>query len=115
MIRVTVASTRARDLVLLASSRKDKVTAGRKLNERGQVPFRNLAVELPDASAASRPPKPWSADLGLMLYDVFDLSRPGKSEDTPAISLFRAKVESGVMRVPPYEDAAVIKLPGGAI
>ncbi len=50
-----------------------------------------------------------------MLYDVFDLSKPGKSDDLPAISLFRAKVENGVMRVPRYEDAAVIKLPGGAI
>jgi CRISPR-associated protein Cas5d len=71
--------------------------------------------ELRDASVASPPPVSWSADLGLMLYDVFDLSRPGKSDDTPAISLFRANVENGVMRVPHYEDAAVIKLSGGAI
>jgi CRISPR-associated protein Cas5d len=71
--------------------------------------------ELPDSSMSSRAPESWSADLGLMLYDVFDLSRPGKSDDAPAISLFRAKVENGVMCVPPYEDAAVIKLPGGAI
>lgn len=71
--------------------------------------------ELPDTPTANRAPEPWSADLGLMLYDVFDLSRPGKSDDLPAISLFRARVENGVMRVPPYEDAAVIKLPGGAI
>ena len=62
-------------------------------------------------------PRPiaWSADLGLMLYDVFDLSRPGKGDDAPAISLFRATVEDGVMRVPRYEDGAVIKLAGGAI
>jgi CRISPR-associated protein Cas5d len=71
--------------------------------------------ERPDASMASRAPEPWSADLGLMLYDVFDLSRPGKSDDAPAISLFRANVENGVMHVPPYEDAAVIKLSRGAI
>jgi CRISPR-associated protein Cas5d len=71
--------------------------------------------ELPDSSIASRTPEPWSADLGLMLYDVFDLSRPGKNDDAPSISLFRAKVDNGVMRVPPYEDAAVIKLSGGAI
>ena len=43
-------------------------------------------------------------------YDVFDLSRPGKGDDKPSISLFRARVENGVMRVPAYEDAAVIKL-----
>jgi hypothetical protein len=50
-----------------------------------------------------------------MLYDVFDLSRPGKGDDAPAISLFRANVENGVMRIPRYEDAGVIKLSGGAI
>jgi CRISPR-associated protein Cas5d len=61
------------------------------------------------------PPIPWTADLGLMLYDVFDLSRPGKGDDAPAISLFRAKVKDGVMRVPYYEDAEVVKLSGGAI
>jgi CRISPR-associated protein Cas5d len=65
--------------------------------------------------AAGPPPKPWSADLGLMLYDVFDLSRPGKGDDAPAMSLFRAIVENGVMRVPGYEDAAVVKLREGAI
>lgn len=58
---------------------------------------------------------PWDADLGLMLYDVFDLSRPGAPDDRPAISLFRAKVEGGVLRVPPYEDAAVTKLSGGRV
>jgi CRISPR-associated protein Cas5d len=71
--------------------------------------------ELRDASVASAAPVPWSADLGLMLYDVFDLSRPGKGDDAVAISLFRARVENGVMSVPHYEDAAVIKLHGGAI
>lgn len=70
--------------------------------------------ELRDAITDS-PPKPWSADLGLMLYDVFDLSRPGNGEDAPAISLFRARVENGVMRVPRYEDAAVVKLVEGVI
>lgn len=68
-----------------------------------------------NGSVDSRAPEQWSADLGLMLYDVFDLSRPGKGDDAPAISLFRATVENGVMRVPPYEDAAVIKLAGGAV
>jgi CRISPR-associated protein Cas5d len=71
--------------------------------------------ELREAAVANPAPVPWSADLGLMLYDVFDLSRPGKSDDVPAISLFRANVENGVMRVPRYEDAAVFKLLGGAI
>jgi CRISPR-associated protein Cas5d len=71
--------------------------------------------ELCEANTAGPARVPWNADLGLMLYDVFDLSRPGKSDDPPAISLFHATVSDGVMRVPRYEDAAVLKLPGGAI
>jgi CRISPR-associated protein Cas5d len=71
--------------------------------------------EFRDPATIEPPPVPWTADLGLMLYDVFDLSRPGKGDDAPAISLFRARVENGVMRVPCYEDAAVLKLSGGAI
>jgi len=71
--------------------------------------------ELRDGASPGRAPTPWTADLGLMLYDVFDLARPGTGEDAPAISVFRASVENGVMRVPHYEDAAVVKLAGGAI
>ncbi|MFH1136849.1 MAG: type I-C CRISPR-associated protein Cas5c [Pseudomonadota bacterium] len=41
-------------------------------------------------------------DVGWMLYDVFDLSRPGSDEDAPAVSLFRAKVRDGVMDVPDF-------------
>jgi CRISPR-associated protein Cas5d len=59
---------------------------------------------------ADRPePQPVDQDLGWMLYDVFDLSRPGKPTDGPAISLFHAKVASGVLAIPPYEDASVRK------
>jgi CRISPR-associated protein Cas5d len=76
---------------------------------------REFAAYFELAAGSGPPPVPWSADLGLMLYDVFDLSRPGTGDDAPAISLFRARVENGVMRLPRYEDAAVIKLAGGAI
>ncbi len=64
--------------------------------------------------ASLEAPVPWSLEIGLMLYDVFDLSRPGKALDTtrdelPFISLFRAKVENGVLRIPPYESVEVLK------
>jgi CRISPR-associated protein Cas5d len=59
------------------------------------------------------PPGPPTVDLnldvGLMLYDVFDLSRPGGSEDEPCISLFRATVRGGVMTVPHYDSDDVLK------
>lgn len=55
------------------------------------------------------PPQPLHLDVGLMLYDVFDLSRPGASEDAPAISLFQAVVRDGVLEFPDYDDSAVLK------
>lgn len=48
-------------------------------------------------------------EVGLMLYDVFDLSRPGGPDSQPAVSLFRAAVKSGTMDVPDYASTAVLK------
>lgn len=53
-------------------------------------------------------------DLGFMIYDVFDLSRPGSPNDHAAISLFPARVEAGVLEVPPWDDPAVLKVPSEA-
>jgi CRISPR-associated protein Cas5d len=58
------------------------------------------------------PPVEWTQDLGWVLYDVFDLSRPGTSSDKPAVSVFAARVESGVMVIPDYDDPAVRKATG---
>lgn len=48
-------------------------------------------------------------DAGWMLYDVFDLSRPGESTDKARVSVFRAKVEHGALEVPAYESELVKK------
>ncbi len=48
-------------------------------------------------------------EIGWMLYDVFDLSRPGSNVDQPYISLFRPKLTDGSIDVPPYESEAVFK------
>lgn len=59
-------------------------------------------------------PVGWSQHVGWMLYDVFDLSRPGTRFDKPAISIFEARVEAGVMMVPDYASPEVRKAsPGG--
>lgn len=50
-----------------------------------------------------------------MLYDVFDLSRPGLGTDAARVSLFRAAVKGGVMTVPPYESAEVLKPAAGVV
>lgn len=52
-------------------------------------------------------------EVGLMLYDVFDLSRPGTSSDRPAVSLFRAAIRGGVLEVPEWGSAEVLRS-GGA-
>lgn len=48
-------------------------------------------------------------DLGYMLYDVFDLSRANDSQAAPSISVFHARLHQGVMPVPAYTEAAVLK------
>ncbi|TDE86383.1 type I-C CRISPR-associated protein Cas5c [Deinococcus sp. S9] len=58
------------------------------------------------------PPIPHDEEVGWMLYDVFDLSRPGSRNDAPHISLFQANIRGGVLEVPPYHSADVRK-PGG--
>jgi CRISPR-associated protein Cas5d len=55
------------------------------------------------------PAVPMDLDLGLMLYDVFDLSHPGGCEDAPAISVFHGNVVAGVLDVPDYSNDAVLK------
>jgi len=68
--------------------------------------------QLVDSEAACEHPPPvdeLNMDVGLMLYDVFDLSRPGTCYDGPSISLFRAVIRGGVLDVPAYESADVLK------
>lgn len=57
-------------------------------------------------------PVPADIDIGLMLYDVFDLSRPGTSNDRPAVSLFHATIRQGVLVVPDYASEQVLKPSG---
>ncbi len=59
-------------------------------------------------------PVPYNEKIGWMLYDVFDLSRPGRPLRTdrgekPSISLFEAEVVQGVLEVPPYQSPQVRK------
>ena len=61
------------------------------------------------APADGQPRISLSQDLGLMLYDVFDLSRPGSAASPPAVSLFHARLEEGLLRVPDYASPEVLK------
>jgi CRISPR-associated protein Cas5d len=65
--------------------------------------------ELVEVGASSAVTTPLDLDVGWMVYDVFDLSRPGDWSSKQAISLFNAKIESGVLHVPPYESDSVRK------
>lgn len=56
------------------------------------------------------PPIDDSLDLGIMLYDVFDLHNvkvTPKAE--PYVSVFKAKMEHGVIEVPEYDSELVLK------
>ncbi|NLL18464.1 MAG: type I-C CRISPR-associated protein Cas5 [Clostridia bacterium] len=48
-------------------------------------------------------------DLGWMLYDVFDLDQVNIGNAKPFISLFKAKLENGILHVPPWESPEVRK------
>ena len=72
--------------------------------------------ELVEVGAPSLRAESFDLDVGLMLYDVFDLSKPGRPVTSPVevcISLFRAAVRGGVLEIPPYESSDVIKVPAG--
>lgn len=62
-----------------------------------------------DADRAGSNPIEVDQDFGYMLYDVFDLSRPGTADAIPAISLFRAVMKKGVIQVPEYSSPEVLK------
>lgn len=74
--------------------------------------FRYIPPEHLAAEQSRRPPFDWSHDLGMMVYDVFDLSAPGRNTSRPFVSLFHAKVESGVLDVPGWHDPRVLKPEG---
>lgn len=62
-----------------------------------------------DPEAPQPSPLPIDMDLGPVLYDVFDLSQPGRPDDPPCISLFHARVRGGILDVPTYESDQVLK------
>lgn len=67
-----------------------------------------------DAVKSHEPsPCPWDADVGWMLYDVFDLGRDevALTQVEPFVSFFDAKVVKGVLPVPDFTSEAVRKPP----
>lgn len=55
-------------------------------------------------------PIPDDLDLGIMLYDVFDLHNTKVTDKAePYVSLFHAKLEHGVIEVPDYDSELVLK------
>jgi len=59
-------------------------------------------------------PVDYSQDVGWMLYDVFDLRRTNTPDAKPFITIFRAKIDSGVLDVPPFDSDSVLKPDGAA-
>jgi CRISPR-associated protein Cas5d len=103
---------------------EDKQTAleaqFRRRAERGkcfQQPYlgcREFPAFFKLAEDSSSTPIDLDLDLGFVLYDVFDLSRPGSAHDAPAVSLFHARLQGGVLEVPEYASSEVFKAGGSA-
>jgi CRISPR-associated protein Cas5d len=68
--------------------------------------FRYLTPKAEDDQSA---PVDYSQDLGMMLYDVFDLRVPNDSSARPFVSLFHACIEKGVLQIPQYDSDQVLK------
>jgi CRISPR-associated protein Cas5d len=47
------------------------------------------------------PPPAFDLPIGWMLYDVFDADAPGDAFTPPTVQIFEARIEAGVLRVPP--------------
>ena len=64
-----------------------------------------------DGSDPLAPTAPLTCDFGQMIYDVFDLAHPAVPTDVvaPSVSVFAARAVNGVVRVPAYESAQVMK------
>lgn len=68
--------------------------------------------ELKEVGEKLSDPQDYSQDLGFMLYDVFDLRQPNTplmEGEKPFITLFQAKIERGVLRVPEFDSPEVLK------
>lgn len=68
--------------------------------------------ELKEVGEKLRDPLDYSQEVGFMLYDVFDLRHPGiplLEGEPPFISLFFARIETGVLNVPDFDSPAVLK------
>ena len=63
-----------------------------------------------EESDGTREPIPVSMDVGLMVYDVFDLHDASVTKKArPRLSLYHAVMEDGVVLVPPYDSPEVLK------
>lgn len=63
-----------------------------------------------EESDGTRQPIDESRDLGLMVYDVFDLhDYTVRKKTQPKVSLYHAVMEHGVIHVPPYDSPEVLK------
>lgn len=60
--------------------------------------------------SSGRQPIEETADLGFMVYDVFNLHKWDVTKQTePEVSLFHARLNEGVMEIPPYDSPEVLK------
>ena len=73
--------------------------------------LREFVAYFEEADCINGPkPIPVDMDLGLMVYDVFDLHDfTVRKKARPCLSLYHCVMKQGVIEVPPYDSPEVIK------
>lgn len=74
--------------------------------------------ELKEVGEYLTEPVDYTQDVGFMLYDIFDLRKPGlplMEGNRAFISLFHARIEKGVLKVPDFNSNEVLKPEEGGI
>ena len=66
--------------------------------------------ELNNTTDLESKPVDLDLDLGMMLYDVFDLSKLNSNTAKAKISVFHAQLKGGVLEIPKYDSADVYKI-----
>ena len=83
---------------------------GGKAYAQPALGLKEFVAYFQEADPSGPEPIPVDMDLGLMVYDVFDLhDYELRKKVRPRLSLYHCVMEHGVIQVPPYDSPEVLK------
>ena len=111
--RVCTAGAKGRkfDVKALCEQARRRIRGGKAFFQPG-LGLREFTAYFEEPS--NRKPIPDTRDKVLMVYDVFDFPRDVEvsAKTTPKLSLYYARMDHGVILVPPYDSPEVLKIDG---